>query len=78
MTDFKETVDFKKLAELIAPEKHLCIKCKQHLANTGIICDNCITKITNLIAEFGLTKKEEEKEKEKKEPPTTLLKIDNS
>jgi predicted amidophosphoribosyltransferase len=62
MTDFKETVDFKKLAELIAPEKHLCIKCKQQLARTGIICDNCITNLTNLIAEFGLTKKEEEKE----------------
>jgi predicted amidophosphoribosyltransferase len=60
MTDFKETVDFKKLAELIAPEKHLCIKCKQQLARTGIICDNCIKKLVNMIAEFGVTKKEKE------------------
>jgi predicted amidophosphoribosyltransferase len=58
----ESTTDFKKLAELIAPEKHLCIKCKQQLAKTGIICDNCITKITNLIAEFGLTKKEKKQE----------------
>jgi predicted amidophosphoribosyltransferase len=62
MTDFKETIDFKKLAELISPEKHLCVKCKQQLANTGMICDNCITKISNLIAEFGLTKKDKKQE----------------
>ena len=65
MTDFKETIDFKKLAELIAPERHLCIKCKQQLAKTGIICDNCITKLANMIAEFGLTKRDN---KNKQEP----------
>jgi predicted amidophosphoribosyltransferase len=67
MTDFKETIEFKKLSELIAPEKHLCIKCKQQLARTGIICDNCITNLVNLIEEFGLTKKDN---KNKQEPTT--------
>jgi predicted amidophosphoribosyltransferase len=57
MTDFKETVDFKKLAELIAPEKHLCIKCNRQLAKVDIVCDTCITKLVNTIAEFGLTRK---------------------
>ena len=64
MTDFKETIEFKKLAELIAPEKYLCIKCKQQLARTGIICDNCITKLANMIAEFGLTKKDNKNKQE--------------
>jgi hypothetical protein len=53
MTYFKKTIDFKKLAELIAPEKHLCIKYKQQLANAGIVCDDCITKLVNMISEFN-------------------------
>ena len=57
-----ETPDYKKIAELITPEKHICIKCKQHVASIGIICDSCIIHLNQLMAEFGLTTTKENKE----------------
>jgi hypothetical protein len=58
MSTAVETPDYKKIAALITPEKHMCIKCKQQLARLGIICDMCITKLNQLTAEFDLTKTE--------------------
>jgi hypothetical protein len=37
-----ETPDYTKIAALIAPERHLCIKCKTHIARIGIVCDDCL------------------------------------
>ena len=41
-TAAEETPDYKKIAELIAPDKHICIKCKQRIAKIGIVCDDCL------------------------------------
>src|SRR5918911_712133 len=69
MTDFKETADFKKLAELIEPEEHLCVKCKQQPANTGMICDNCIIIIINMQEDReSESEPEPEEESEEEEP----------
>ena len=47
----EETPDYKKIAELIAPEKHLCIKCKQCVARIGIVCDDCLAPTIIIIKE---------------------------
>jgi predicted amidophosphoribosyltransferase len=44
-TATEETPDYKKIAELTRPEKHLCIKCKQRIARLGIVCDDCLAPI---------------------------------
>ena len=45
-TAAEETPDYKKIAELIAPEKHMCIKCKTQLARICIVCDDCLAPTT--------------------------------
>ena len=65
-----ETPDYEKIAELITPPKHLCIKCKQQLARVGLICDSCFVNINHLVAEFD-SMSMREKKKEQKEDITT-------
>ena len=56
-----ETTDFKELAQKIIPDKHVYIKCNQNIARVGIICDSCITKLHQLISEFGLTDRQRQR-----------------
>ena len=53
--------NFEELRRLITPDKHPCIKCNQHLARIGIICDICINRLNAMAVEFGLPKIKEEK-----------------
>ena len=53
------TTDFKELAKKLIPVNHICIKYNERLARVGIICDNCITRLRDIVVEFGLMKKEE-------------------
>jgi hypothetical protein len=68
----EETPNYKNIAELIKPDKHLYIKCKQQLARVGLICDSCFVNINHLVAEFDSMS---EKKKEQKEEITTTATI---
>jgi predicted amidophosphoribosyltransferase len=61
MSSAEETPDYKKIAELVTPPKHLCIKCKQQLARVGLVCDSCFIKLNHLIAEFNSMKEKGKK-----------------
>ena len=53
MSTAAETPNYKRIAELIKPDKHLCIKCKQHIARSGLICDQSSAYLDYLTKEMA-------------------------